>query len=130
MIMQLDVLIEKTRSDHGRQSSNKVDESLVFEIFNSSVSSEQSTTGLNGQFVHSQLLIHCLLRMKEAATDKDDLISLSKKEYKNNKDELAVIREFQENYSSDRVLWWYTRESFLYRTVNKARRPFVSFEVS
>jgi hypothetical protein len=122
VITKLDVLIDKIRSDHSGPGSKRVDEPLTFNVFNITSTSEQSTTGLNGQFVHSQLLINCLLRMKPVSTDKDELISLSEKQYKDNKNELAVLAEFQKNYSSDQALWWYTRESFLYRQLNKALR--------
>ncbi|CAF1269285.1 unnamed protein product [Adineta steineri] len=122
VIKELDVLIAQIQMDHSRRGIKKVDEPLVFNIFNMSSTSEQSTTGLNGQFVHSQLLIDCLLRLKAIPTDKDELISLSEKQFKDNKTELAILHEFQENYSPDRALWWYTRESFLYRQLNKALR--------
>ncbi len=56
--------------------------------------SEQSTTGLNGQFVHTQLVINCLLRMKAVSSDKDELISLSKKQYKDSENELTIVCEF------------------------------------
>ncbi|CAF1271096.1 unnamed protein product [Rotaria sp. Silwood1] len=108
--------------EHSRRGAKKIEEQLVLNVFNTSSTDEQSTTGLNGQFIHSQLLINCLLQMKAASTDKDEMISLSKKQYKDNKNELSIVHEFEENYSSDRAIWWYTRESFLYRQWNKALR--------
>ncbi|CAF3495627.1 unnamed protein product [Rotaria sp. Silwood1] len=60
--------------------------------------------------------------MKAIPTDKNELIDLSEKEYTDNTNELAIVHEFQESYSPDRSLWWYTRESFLYRKLNKALR--------
>ena len=123
VIHDLNVLIEQIQTDHSRQGSSKLEESMIFNVFNASSSTdEQSTTGLNGQFVHYQLLIDCLLRMKAVPTNRDELISLSKKQYKDNKNELAIVHEFEKDYSSDRALWWYTRESFLYRQLNKALR--------
>ncbi len=56
--------------------------------------SEKSTTGLNGQFVYTQLVINCLLRMKAVSSDKDELISLSKKQYKDSENELTIVCEF------------------------------------
>ena len=38
--------------------------------------------------------------------------------YINNK----IIYEFENNYSTNQAIWWYTRESFLYRLLNKAFR--------
>jgi tetratricopeptide (TPR) repeat protein len=120
--MQLDVIVAQILSDQAKQVRNKIDEPLSINIFNTTGQKEQSTTEINGQFVHSQLLIDCLLRMTPKSTDKNEIIALCKKQYKDNATELAIIYEFEKDYSSDRALWWYTRESFLYRLLNKALR--------
>ena len=36
--------------------------------------------------------------------------------------ELKLVREYAQDYSPDRALWWYTRDCFLYRMLNKALR--------
>lgn len=100
----------------------KVDDPIVMNIFTTGTNPEQSTTRLNGQFVHSLLLIDVLLRMKYAEKDRQELIALCKKEYQGNETELNILREFEENYSPKNALRWYTRESFLYRILNKALR--------
>ena len=79
-------------------------------------------TGLDGHILHFQRLIDCLLRLKSSPTDKDELISLCQEHYQNNETELAALNEFEQSYSSDVALWWYTRESFLYKILNKALR--------
>ncbi|CAF2942188.1 unnamed protein product [Rotaria sp. Silwood2] len=100
----------------------KVDEPLVASIFAPNSNQDQSTTELNGKFIHSEVSIDVLLRMKSNPTDKNEFIDLCKEEYKDNEEELAIIEEFQQSYSPDRALWWYTRDSFLYRLLNKALR--------
>jgi tetratricopeptide (TPR) repeat protein len=60
--------------------------------------------------------------MKESSSDMEKLIKLCEEEYKDNKSELDVIHEFQQNYNSARALRWYTRQSFLFRMLNKALR--------
>jgi tetratricopeptide (TPR) repeat protein len=60
--------------------------------------------------------------MKSTSTDKNELISLCQKYYQGNEIELSLLNEFEKFYSSDRALWWYTREAFLYRLINKALR--------
>ncbi len=35
---------------------------------------------------------------------------------------MNAVREFEEKYSSERALWWYTKESFFYKTLNAALR--------
>ncbi len=118
----MNTLIDKIISDQTTRTRNKVDEFLSINVFNTNNLEEKSTTGLNGQFIHSQLLIDRLLCMKPRATDKNELIDLSKKFYKDNSSELAIVQEFEQDYVPDRALWWYTRESFLYRLLNKALR--------
>jgi hypothetical protein len=100
----------------------RVVDPIEINIFTVNENPEQSTTGLNGRFIHSLLIIDVFLRMESVETDKQELIKLCKKEYKDNETQLAILREFEENYSQKNALWWYTRESFLYRMLNKALR--------
>lgn len=121
--MQLDELMAHVQMDRNKQINNKRNESLAFSIFNTvDVVQEQSTTGVNGQFLHSQLLIDCLIRMKSTPTDKNELVSLCKIQYKRNKTELKNIHEFYQDYSADDALRWYIKPSFLYQELNKALR--------
>ncbi len=123
MIEQLNELVVQIQSDQKKQTHNEMNQSLAFSIFNANAAiHEQSTTGLNGQFLHSQLLIDCLIRMKPTTIDKNELISLCKVQYKRNKIELKNIHEFEQDYSADSALKWYTRPSFLYQVLNKALR--------
>jgi tetratricopeptide (TPR) repeat protein len=114
--MEVHELVVRIKRDH--KNLTKVTEPLSITMFDTG----KSTTGVNGQFVFSQVLIDCLLRMEANQRDIDELISRCKTEYHGNNTELNKIREFQENYSSDNALSWYTRESFCYRTLNKALR--------
>jgi tetratricopeptide (TPR) repeat protein len=100
----------------------KEEQPLLINTFSTSDNAGKSTTGLNGQFVYSQLLIDCLLRMKSNEIDKNELISLCEKEYEGNNSQLNVLREFKHDYSPRKVLWWYTRDTFFYRVLNKALR--------
>ncbi|CAF3513122.1 unnamed protein product [Rotaria socialis] len=116
----LDELICRIKADHKIQK--KVEEPLSISIFNTNAGAGKSTTGLNGQFVFSQVLIHCLLQLKYTAADKNELIVFCKQQYKENDFELSNIQEFQDDYSSGNVLWWYTRDSFFYKTLNAVLR--------
>ncbi|CAF3915371.1 unnamed protein product [Rotaria sp. Silwood1] len=60
--------------------------------------------------------------MKSTPSITNELIAICTEEYKGNKAELEVLDEFKQNYSSDRAVWWYTRDSFVYRLLNKALR--------
>ena len=50
------------------------------------------------------------------------MVNVCRWEYRDNSNELNVIKEFTENYTSDQAIHWYTRDSFLYRLLNKALR--------
>ena len=65
VIVELDELIHRIQTDQHQRKHNKIDESLPICIINSNdVDHGQSTTELSGQFLHSQLLIDCLIKMK------------------------------------------------------------------
>ncbi len=99
-----------------------MEESLPIDIFFVQDSADNSTTRLNGQFVYSQMLIDCLLRMGDSTTDNNEFILLCRKEYEDNNSQLAILREFEQYYSPDDAIWWYSRDSFFYKILNKALR--------
>ncbi|CAF1420735.1 unnamed protein product [Didymodactylos carnosus] len=47
---------------------------------------------------------------------------MCKESYVDNPHEEAKIREFERNYHPQKSIWWYTRDSCLYRILNKALR--------
>ncbi|CAF0859882.1 unnamed protein product [Adineta steineri] len=55
-------------------------------------------------------------------TAKQDLICHFKRIYEGNTAEQRVIEEFENEYRPDKAVWWYSRPSFLYHTLNKALR--------
>ncbi|CAF0947859.1 unnamed protein product [Adineta steineri] len=120
VVTDLDELVSRIKADHKIQKM--VEEPLSINIFTAGGGAGSSTTGLNGKFVFSQVLTDLLIQLQCTEDDKKELIDLCKKQYKGNNYELSNIRDFQEEYSSDKVLWWYTRESFFYKTLNAVLR--------
>ncbi|CAF4492407.1 unnamed protein product [Rotaria sp. Silwood2] len=130
VIVELNELIFRIETDHRMQKI--VEEPLSINIFTTSTNAGTSAMGtssmgittmsVNGQFVFSQVLIDCLQRLESNKTDKEELIHLCKQKYKENNAELSCIDEFENSYSSDQALWWYTRQSFFYQTLNAALR--------
>lgn len=115
--------MHRIKTDQHQREHSKIDELLPFCIINSNDNNhEQSTTDLGGQFLHSQLLIDCLIKMKSTDKDKNELIALCKQRYLQNPAELKIVEEFEREYSSKRAVWWYTRDSFLHKILNKALR--------
>ncbi|CAF4231612.1 unnamed protein product, partial [Adineta steineri] len=105
--IQFDELIAQIRLDQKKRM--KDEQPLLINIFSTSENAGKSTTGLNGQFVYNQLLIDCLLRMRPSTEqDKNELISICTREYQGNSSFLNQLQEFQNDYSPDKVLWWYT----------------------
>ncbi|UJR22890.1 hypothetical protein I4U23_025918 [Adineta vaga] len=73
-------------------------------------------------FFWSQILLQVLVRLPESNSAKQDMITEARDQYKNNLIEQSNINEFERSYSRDAALKWYTRDSFVYRLVNKALR--------
>ena len=63
MAIQLNVLVDQVLSDKKTKARNRVDEFLSINVFNTTSHEEKSTTGLNGKFVYSQLLLDCIIRI-------------------------------------------------------------------
>ncbi|CAF2895311.1 unnamed protein product [Rotaria sp. Silwood2] len=121
VVVELDELISQIRADHKIQK--KVKEPLPINFFTKkNVGEDKSISILNGEFIFHEVLIHCLLRLKYTETDKAELVKLCRIEYEGNHSELNNLYEFEEKYSSNNVLSWYTRESFFYKTLNAALR--------
>ncbi|CAF1192313.1 unnamed protein product [Didymodactylos carnosus] len=87
--------------------------------------SSLSNTNNNRQeasFMYSQLLIEILFEVDITDTSKQDMIDECRMQYEHNEAELRHIDEFDKNYQKHQAIWWYTRECFLYRMLNKALR--------
>ncbi len=115
-------LIARIKFDQEKRQKGRIYETLPISIFDPKIVHEKLTTDLQGNLVHSQLLINSLLRMRANVNDKNELISMSKQIYKKNKHQLDTINEFDKKYSPGLAIWWYTRDSFLSRLLNKALR--------
>ncbi|CAF1136386.1 unnamed protein product [Adineta steineri] len=51
-----------------------------------------------------------------------NLVVYCYKFYSDNKAELNIISEFQDDYRQEQAIWWYTQESFVYHMLNRALR--------
>ncbi|CAF2356730.1 unnamed protein product [Rotaria sp. Silwood2] len=120
VIVDLNNLIIRIKADQTKRNDYKIDESLPIRVFYKSSEEKQSVVINNNNFIYLQLIIDCLSQMKSKLNTKPKLISLCKEEYKDNKKELNDIYEFEGNYTSDRAIWWLTRESFVNNMLNKA----------
>jgi hypothetical protein len=120
VVVEVDELISRISADYKIQG--KVEEPFSFNIYASNTDEGKSTTGINGQFVFLHILIDCLLQLKFTPIDKDELINCFRNAYQGNHSQLSNLDEFDKDYSSDKALWWYTRPSFFFESLNKALR--------
>lgn len=121
----LDEIIIKIRYDFSDMTARRyqeVEDSLSIDIFNIDSITNLSSTELNGRFMFSKLLLDNLLLIPWNEVDKNEMFSICEKEYSGNPVSLMTLYEFKRTYSSQHALFWYTKESFLYRLLNKALR--------
>ncbi|CAF4701202.1 unnamed protein product, partial [Rotaria sp. Silwood2] len=110
---QISDLISQIKGDRRRQ---KIEEPMPISV------AERSSTEIDGGFLHYQLFLQILTQMDSIPSEKEELLELCRQTYYGNPSELRIIEEFEKDYHNDNALWWYTRESFVYRTLNKAFR--------
>lgn len=67
-------------------------------------------------------LINLLLRKTPNENGREILLEKCRQYYADNSSTLEMIAEFERNYQSQNAIWWYTRDTFLYRFLNKALR--------
>ncbi|CAF1493037.1 unnamed protein product, partial [Rotaria sp. Silwood1] len=109
IITQLDELISCIKVDHNILKI--VEEPLAINIFTTGT----STGGVNGQFIFSQVLIDCLLRLKSTSKDQTELITICKKAYEGNTFEMTNLHEFENKYSPTKALCENIHMIFLFR---------------
>lgn len=99
-----------------------VEEPLVFSLFNAAACDavEKSSADLNETFLYSEKLVKTLLHMSLLyLSNENDFIELCKNEC-----ELAVVKEFEQTYSTDRAIWCFSKETFLDSLLNTAYRVY------
>ncbi|CAF1222960.1 unnamed protein product [Rotaria sordida] len=113
---EIDDIILQIQLNRTQRTNARIEESFA------SAFQGKSSAGIDGNVVYSQIMVNVLIRMISSSTDRNELISICRKQYQGNQHELAILHEFEQNYLADKALWWYSRESFLYRILNKALR--------
>jgi tetratricopeptide (TPR) repeat protein len=87
---------------------------------------EQTSHSLDSKeqssFLWSQILLQVLLRLPQSDSAKQEMVKQARDQYHENMNELAKIDRFDQTYSANTALEWYTRDCFVYRLVNKALR--------
>ncbi|CAF1189331.1 unnamed protein product [Adineta ricciae] len=75
-----------------------------------------------GSFTWFQLLIDILRKIPQTDRSKQDMLDKCREYYALNQIERRKIEQFELTYAPHKAIEWYTRDSFVYRLVNKALR--------
>ncbi|CAF4595213.1 unnamed protein product [Rotaria sp. Silwood1] len=109
-----------TRIEVDQKIRMKIEEPLSIKPLNVDDEINLPTKKLDESCIYFQTLIDILLRIRSNGEDINELFYLCKKEYKGNRNHLALLREFQQNYSSNAAVQWYIHRPFLQKILNKA----------
>ena len=80
----------------------------------------QSYFTLDVQYYLSQVYINNLLRIPPIPGEKDGFIAMLQANFEGNTHASALIREFQESYSSDRAILWLWRDAIFHQILSSA----------
>ena len=84
--------------------------------------SDQTNNELDRSFMYSQLLTDILLGIAWTNLSKTIFVQFARDLYANNAITLGIIDEFEKHYEKQDVVWWYTRDSFVYHMLNRSLR--------
>lgn len=77
---------------------------------------------LDPSFMYTQLFKKLALEMKYEENEREVLIKRYQMLYTNDDDKRAIVDEFNRDYQAKDAIHWYTRETFLYKILNRALR--------
>ena len=91
-------------------------------IVSSNTTLPESLDTLDPSFMYSQLLKEILFEFNDDEEARRRFVEFSREHYAADRRQLNVVNEFEHHYRDHSPAWWYTRECFLYRMLNKALR--------
>ncbi|CAF4739684.1 unnamed protein product [Rotaria sp. Silwood1] len=102
-----------------------IKQAAVFALFDGKQRSTRYLTRESGAFLWFQLLTDVLKKI--TITDKnntgmEEMLTHCQAYYRGNPVELKNIAEFRKNYKPEDAIFWYSKQIFVYRLVNKALR--------
>jgi tetratricopeptide (TPR) repeat protein len=97
-------------------------QTLAFSLFDQKQRLGRDLSQESALFIWQQMLFFVLKQMSQNQQSKEEMLSMCRNYYRNNKKELRKIEQFRVSYTSDKAIEWYTDECFLYKLLNKALR--------
>ncbi|CAF4587027.1 unnamed protein product [Rotaria socialis] len=73
-------------------------------------------------FLWFQLFNYAVGHLPRSQQAKQQMVRICKDYYRGNKIEIKLIEEFEKTYRSEYALLWYSKQSFIYKLINKALR--------
>ncbi len=104
--------IESIR-DHLLQTLPQISSSTLISVI---------TTTTDISFTYCQLLKETMLCHDEESDLKKDLLEFCRLHYANNPDEMKNINDFEKEFIPQKTIWWYTRNCFIRKILNRALR--------
>ncbi|UJR12205.1 hypothetical protein I4U23_016382 [Adineta vaga] len=85
-------------------------------------SSKVDVNQLYPDFMYLQIFKELIVEIEYDADGKDELLEYCTEYCHNNSASLRVIDEFRRDYNKHSPIWWYSRDTFLYRLLNSSLR--------
>ncbi|CAF1233099.1 unnamed protein product [Adineta steineri] len=86
------------------------------------MTSTENLNQLEPTFMYTQLFKEILLDIEYDGKALKNLAVCCHEVFTGNPTELQVIKEFERDYRPQKAIWWYTRECFTYKMLNRALR--------
>ncbi|UJR12819.1 hypothetical protein I4U23_016993 [Adineta vaga] len=124
VVLTTNDLVQRIMEDQKRRN-NVREEEVSISIVKPSFASLQTThQSIKINFLFFLSYIDVLSRMDLDSREAmyNDFVSFCEDYYTNNRPDLGTLNDFQHNYSPSDAVQWYTRDTFIYRILNKALR--------
>ncbi|CAF3554604.1 unnamed protein product [Rotaria socialis] len=94
----------------------------TFSIYDQEEKSIKRLTKDSAAFISFQLFKNVISSLPRNEQSKKQMIQICKQYYRRNTKEMTLIEEFEKNYQSRDAIRWYSKQSFVYKLINKALR--------
>ncbi|CAF4480491.1 unnamed protein product [Rotaria sp. Silwood2] len=94
----------------------------AFSFFDQYQKATKDLSKESAHFLWFQLFSYVIVRLPRDQHAKQQMIQICKEYYRGNTKHMKLIREFEENYRSEDAIRWYSKQSFVYKLINKALR--------
>jgi len=110
-------------SESIREQMTLVDQQIqTLSFFNQHEQSTKDLSKESGKFIWFQLFKYVILRLPRDEKAKKEMIETCRNYYRGHTKQMKLIDEFEKEYRSEDAIRWYSKQSFVYKLVNKALR--------